>query len=320
MKVYHTAVFMGDDALRVQQTENPAANKAVHKKTIDGSCLKMNSDPVAAKRAEARKKAMKIVGDAFANELDMDNDMETKRQRVKELQKESADAKASIAGLEKRRAALRDTYGISEDSREEADLKLLEKEIRADMPGSDVEWTKEDAEKAEKIKAGGLTEYQQRSLEMLEYEKPYVSKAYDADRELQTQNRIISATRLERLKSQGMLKAQKQADATMDAASGEIISMLVDEAKEHLDTEAEEQQEKAKAEKQKQEEFEERVASAREQRKENEELTEEILEQAQDMTANKEDVNAAQQEVKNMINKMKLIGDDIMGAAVDASL
>ena len=73
-------------------------------------------------------------------------------------------------------------------------------------------------------------------------------------------------------------------------------------------------------EKEKQEEIEERIDAAKEKKKENEELTEDILEGVQEAGANASDVSAAQQEIKDMMNKMKLIEDDIKGAAVDTSV
>ena len=155
---------------------------------------------------------------------------------------------------------------------------------------------------------------------MLEFEVPYANTVYEADEQIKMENQIISATELERLKSHAMLDAGKQADAIMEEVSKEIVGMLVDEAKEHIDDEAKEREEKAKAEKEKQEEIEERIDVAKEKKKENEELTEDILEGVQEAGANASDVSAAQQEIKDMMNKMKLIEDDIKGAAVDKSV
>ena len=199
-------------------------------------------------------------------------------------------------------------------------MKLLEKEIRAKMPGSDVKLSRDEMDAIKRIKEGGLSEYQQRSLEMLEFEVPYANTAYEAAEQIKMENQIISATELERLKSHAMLDAGKQADAIMEEVSKEIVGMLVDEAKEHIDDEAKEREEKAKAEKEKQEEIEERIDAAKEKKKENEELTEDILEGVQEASANASDVSAAQQEIKDMMNKMKLIEDDIKGAAVDTSV
>ena len=84
--------------------------------------------------------------------------------------------------------------------------------------------------------------------------------------------------------------------------------------------EAEKQKEEAQAEKEKEEEIQERIDAAKEKKKENEELTEDILEGVQEASTNASDISAAQQEIKDMMNKMKLIEDDIKGAAVDKSI
>ena len=229
-------------------------------------------------------------------------------------------ANKSIKEIEDGRAALRDIYGVDSDSQEEQDLKLLEKGVRSKMPGSDITLSFDEQKKIKEIKANGLTEYQQRSIEMLESETSYITTAYEAKQEIMVENQIISATELERLKTHPMVDAQKQADAIMDEASKEIVGMLVDEAKEHIDEGAEKEKEKAEAEKEKAEELQERIDAAKEKKKENEELTEDILEGVADATETATDMNSAQQEIKDMMNKMKLIEDDIKGAAVDQSL
>ena len=320
MKVNNANIFMGDDSLRARHGEKSNTSGTANRKTINGSDLQKKFDPIAAKKEQARKRAMKIVGDAFANEQKIDDDLNARRERIKSLQKDMGDADKAISEIEDNRAALRDVYGVDEDSQEEADLKLLEKEIKAQMTGSDVHLSKDDMDAIKKIKENGLSEYQQRSLEMLEYEVSYAKTAYEANEEIKIENSIISATLLERLKSHAMVDASKEADAIMDAASDEIISMLVDEAKEHIDEEAEKQKEMAQAEKEKEEEIQERIDAAKEKKKENEELTEDILEGVQEASTNASDISAAQQEIKDMMNKMKLIEDDIKGAAVDKSI
>ena len=319
MKVQNISISMGNDihSARHNESERKDNNKI---KPIDGSALKTKLDPVAAKKEEARKKAMKIVSDAFANELKMDDDLNSRREKIKSLQKDMGDANRAIREIEDSRASLRDTYGVEEDSQEEQDLKLLEKEIRCKMPGNDVRFDKGDLDRIAELKKNGLSEYQKRSLEMLEQEVPYATTAYEAKQEIMVENQIITATELERLKTHPMVDAGKQADAIIDEASKEIVGMLVDEAKDHIDEEAEKEKEKAQAEKEKEEELQERIDAVKEKKKEEEELTEEILDEAAKATSTMTDVNAAQQEIKDMMNKMKLIEDDIKGAAVDKSL
>lgn len=319
MKVQNNSIFMGNDIQNARHSEN-ANTKGNPGKAIDGSALKAKFDPIAAKKEEAKKKAMKIVGDAFANECKIDDDLNARRDRIRTLQADRSEAKKAIKEIEDNRAALRDTYRVENDSQEEKDLKLLEKEIDAKIPGNSVSISKEESEQIAKIKERGLTEYQRRSLEMKECEVPYAVTAYEAEQDIMVENQIISAAKIERLKTHPMLDAQKQADAIMDAASEEIMGMLVDEAKEHIDEEAEEKKEAAKEKAEEKEEFEARIEKTKEERKEKEEVTEEILEGVSEASKNSTDMEAAQQEIKDMMNKMKLIEDDIKGAAVDKSL
>ena len=221
-----------------------------------------------------------------------------------------------MSEIEADRAALRGTYGVDADSAEEKELKLLEKEFRTRQKGSDVQLTKEDMEEIAKIKAKGLTEYQSRSMEMLDYEKPYLNAAYEAKQGIEEENLTISAIKRELEKNTGMLKAQDKADAIEEAASKEIMGMLVDEAKEHIDEEAKEAEEKAKEKQEKEEELQEKIDAARERRKE-EELTEDIVESAQDLNVTTANINDAQKDIKDMMNKLALVEEDMKGATVD---
>lgn len=319
MKVNHTTFFMGEDTCYIyrngEQSKNPKSAKV-----INGSAIRSMVDPVMAKKEEAKKKGLKLIGDAFYSDKKIDEDLETRRGRVASLQEELGTANKTVRELEESRAALREEYNVDPDSREESDLKLLEKEVRSHMVGSGVSLSKEEIDEISAIRKKGLTEYQQRSLEMFEAESPHVETAYKAKQEIQIENQIISATELERLKSHTMLDAKKQADAIMEEASKEVVGMLVEEATDHMDEESEEVKEKAQAEKEKQEELEAKLESAKEKKKENEELTETILEGAELVTVVEKDMEAAQEEIKDMLSKMNLIEADIKGAAVDKSL
>ena len=217
-----------------------------------------------------------------------------------------------------RRLRRKRIFSVDADSAEEKELKLLEKEFRARQKGSDVQLTKEDMEEIAKIKAKGLTEYQSRSMEMLDYEKPYLDAAYEAKQGIEEENLTISAIKRELEKNTGMLKAQDKADAIEEAASKEIMGMLVDEAKEHIDEEAKEAEEKAKEKQEKEEELQEKIDAARERRKEEEEeLTEDIVESAQDLNVTTANINDAQKDIKDMMNKLALVEEDMKGATVD---
>ena len=178
----------------------------------------------------------------------------------------------------------------------------------------------EERKELDRIKKNGLTQYQEESLAMKEDERYYAERIGKAEQEIQTHNAIITGTKLEMLKHHGMIDAQKEAEQVMEQASKDIVSMLVSEGKEHVEEELEEKREQAKAEAEKQEELQEKVDAAKERRKDQEELTEEILENAKGQTPGTTGVSAAQQEVKDMIQKMKLIEEDVKGAVVDQNL
>ncbi len=319
MKVQNNANYMGGDSHKATNTGTKNAD-ATNRHSINGSALNGIIDPIAAKRESAKKEAMKIVGDVFANTQKVDNDLQARAEHVKSLHKDLGEANRAIKDIEDDRAALRDSFGVKEDSEEEQNLKLLEKEAKSRMPGSKVTLTFEETKKINEIKANGLSEYQERSLDMLNSETPYVVTANEAERDIKIENQIISATELERLKSHPMVDAKNQAEAIMDEASKEIVGMLMDEAKDHVDGEMEKAEEKAKAKKEKAEELQERIDAAKEKKHEEEELTENILEGAAEVSANATDMNAAKQEINDMMSKMKLLEEDIKGAAVDKSI
>lgn len=319
MKIQNNSIYVGDDIQSARHGENQKPNSK-HGKTIDGKGLQAKLDPIAAKKEEAKKKAMKIVGDAFANERKLDDELGGRRQRIRDLSVENGEANREIEEYENMRLDLREQYGVDRNSQEEKDLRLLEKEMDSHRPDSQITLTEDDYKELERIKKTGLSDYQERSMEIRGYEGPAKDTIYQNNLEIRTENAVITATEIERLKTHPMVDAQKQADAIMDETSKEIVGMLVDEAKEHIDEEADKEKEKAEAEKEKVEELQERIDAAKEKKKENEELTEDILEGVADATQTSTDVNAAQQQVKDMMNKMKLIEDDIKGAAVDKSL
>ncbi len=319
MKVNNTSFFMGDGVFGTSNTperssNNPSRSSGI---SINGSSFAAQNDPIAAKREEARKKAMKIIGDAFANDRKIDEDLDTRSEHIRKLKAVQNDANKAVSEIESDRAAIRDEYGVDANSQEEKELQLLEKEFKARQKGSDVQLTKEDMEEIAKIKAKGLTEYQSRSMEMLDYEKPYLDAIYEAGQGIEEENLTIAAIKRELPKNTAMLKAQDKAEAIEDAASKEIMGMLVDEAKEHIDEEAEKEAEKAKEKKEKEEELQEKIDAVKEREKEQEKLTEEIVESAQDLTVTTSNINDAQKDIKDMMNKLALVEEDMKGAAVD---
>ena len=96
--------------------------------------------------------------------------------------------------------------------------------------------------------------------------------------------------------------------------------MAVDEAKVKLDKEAEEKREAAKEKKEEEEALEEKIEARRGERKEREERAEDLSDMQENVLVHADMVDDAQQEIKDMMNKMKLLDEDLKGAAVDKQM
>jgi chromosome segregation ATPase len=153
--------------------------------------------------------------------------------------------------------------------------------------------------------------------ELTELEE-YKKQINKMDAEIEGLNQTVSDTRVNRLKTSPMLEADKEAEEIMDSASKEILGMLFDEGKDHIDEEQEKQKEQAEALKEKKEEQEELVEKRKEEEEEAEELTEKIIRGADDVSG--KTLSDVQQELKEILDKMKLIDEDIKGAQVDEVL
>lgn len=316
MKVQNTTIFMGDDTLRAR-CRYEDAGKEQDKKNIFAGGLNKAIDPILQKKQEAQKKAMKVVSDAWAGEREIDDDLALRREKIKQYREDMGKAKDELKEIENRRAQLRDSYGVAEDSQEEQDLKLLEKEIDSKKPETGVQLTKEEYKRLAQIKAEGLSEYQQRSLELKSGGEFYEKEVNEATEKIEAENAAIRGTELERLKSQTMQKAEKSADEIMEAASDQIIGMLIEEAKDHIDEEMEEKKEAAEKAEEKKEEEEERIEERDEKKAEEEQFREQIKTSTEMMIVSEDVMDDVQKEIKKIMDEMKLLEEDIKGAAVD---
>lgn len=317
MKVNQT-IFMGDDTLRARHGQESTQNDS-NKKSIFAGGLNKAVDPILQKKQQAQKQAMKIVGDTWANDRKIDDDLDERRARIKENWEIIGKAKAELNEISKQRDELRNRYGVEEDSQEQQDLKLLEKEIDARKPGSEVRLTKEEREQIEEIKKNGLTEYQTRSLEMKKSGESYETEIDEAEKVIYTENAVIASVKLERLKKDPMVEAQRNAKEIIDAARDEILGMLIDEGKDHIDEEMEKKKEAAEKAEEKKEEQEEKTEKKDEKEAQEEQFREQIQASTELMTKSDELMDDVQRKVKKILDEMKLLEEDLKGAAVDTA-
>jgi DNA primase catalytic subunit len=158
----------------------------------------------------------------------------------------------------------------------------------------------------------GQTEYQSRSLEIYKQEDVFKKEIEESLSGIQQENSVIRGVKLERLKINPIRESTQEADIIKDAASEEIKGMLIDEAKNHIDEEKQKQQENVEKNKKAAEEDAKKTEKNQEKWEDNVEL-ENIIE----LSSIKKDI---QTEIEDMIDKMNLLKEDILGVVVDTNI
>lgn len=239
---------------------------------INGANLNLGGDLVAQKRKDAMNKAMETINKTFNKDIERDKELAGRQDRIDELKRMIRDAHNSIKDADKKLADLKEEYGIEDDSDEQKELELLMKRVDSERDNLGVKLTDEDIAKLDEIDKRGLTEYQQRAVQAYEPKSIQKSLIKDYEKELNKEIKSLQAAKLDDLKSAPMIESRKQADDILQAASKEIISTLIDEAKEKIEEKAEEEKEKAEEAKEEQERLEELINK----KKEEKDITEEI--------------------------------------------
>lgn len=318
MKVQNTTIFMGDNT-RNERHNGVAPEDRSGQKNLFAGNLRNQFDPIAKRQQEAKKQVMKIIGDARESDRKLEDDLTERRNKIKGYQETIKQANDELKAIDENRKAIKDSYGIKDDSQEEMDLKLLEKERLALKPDSDVRLTKEEQEQLERIYAQGLTEYQKHSMQLLNNGSVYEKEIADAKKGIEIENYGIRATKEAMLKSQTMLKAEKAADEAMEAARDDIIGMLRDEAKDHIDEEMEEKKEAAQEKAEKEKEEKEKIEKQKEDKEEKEEFADQVAASTQLVVEAENAMDDVQREIKKIMDEMKLLEEDLKGSAVDTS-
>lgn len=327
------------------QTQEKTAEKGQEKvaeqqrkSVIFAGDLPLHKDSITLRRQQAQKKAMEFVQNAWSADRKTDQSIEEYRVLAEEQRKELKLNKDKIAECDTRKENLREGYGVAKDSQEQKDLELLE---RLHYPGNG-EFTEEEYERLKELKSEPLTEYQQRCLEIEGEKAVFNDRARKAESGIMAYDGAVRSIKQERLKFHKMTDAQNNAEKLMEETGKEIVGMLWDEAKDHVDETYEEQREEAKEKAEEKEEQEEKVEDIREEKELIEERIETIKEDSheaeetrkeQERDARDEaellktmadagmDVAGAgagvQAEIKDMLHKMKLIEADIKGIKVD---
>ena len=316
-------VFSGDtrDIAQGEKANEKNASEANRKTIYAGNLLTdfPLRDRIQQRKAQAQERALKIVGDAWDGDRKMDAEIGRSKDRLKELLSDYKGVQDAMRDCREQSEALREEYHIDPDSQEQKDLELLNKAYGAQShPWIGMQLTEEEEERVAQLQAGGMSEYMSRGMELNRQLWEYASAAYDPQKEIVTENAVIRGIRDERRKHHTMVDAQADADEALKAARDEILGMVIEEAKDHIDEEQENREEEAEEIKEEREEQEELL----EERKENEEELEDLMEDMpiDEMADLKSTQEQIRQEVQNVVNKMHLVTEDIKGAMVDTNL
>lgn len=334
--------------LMVHQNTNAQARKdarghgSSQKKGMKNGSINMNElngnmDTVLKRKQRAQARAMKVINDTWMGDRKIQWGIDESKARIQEYQNTASEEIDAIMSLREKKTALMEEYGVEEGSGERD--ALLEKQQQSlEDPG--VVMTD-----AEKERLAQLNEYEERVREIDGEVERHQIEVNRAESGIMGENAGIRAVRLENLKHHAMLDAQQEAAKINEAASKEAMGMLIGEGQEHVQEELEEKKEEAEKKAEEKEEQEEKIEERKEEKEklqekieikqeENrdvEEIKEEqrenareqadIIEDAQIYSTNQSNLpSKVQTEIKAMLQKMKLLEEDIKGAKIDDTL
>lgn len=203
-------------------------------------------DSITMRKVQGQKDAIKTLVNQLTSDKKIDDDIESRRQHMRALDDEISVYQNEVEVIEGTKQKVKESFGISDDSEEQKNLELIEKQIESRKPNSAVVLS--DAEKEKLAQIGPQTEYQTEMLAYDSIESEWKSRIESAKKEKMGENGIIKAIKKELLKVHPMIDAQGEAEEIKKEANSEVIAMMIDEAKNHID-EKQDEIEKAAEEK-----------------------------------------------------------------------
>ncbi|MCM1570233.1 MAG: hypothetical protein NC081_12440 [Roseburia sp.] len=248
---------------------------------------------VEQKKSQAQRKAMKLVLDAWEGDRKSLQSIDDTRAVKEEKIAELSEYKAQLKNLAEQEEALQKQYGEADDSQKE--------------------------------------ELEQAILDLQSQTKEIQGMAQQTQGHLVGLTESIMDSRIERLKSNEILKAEKLGEGIKEAADREIMGLLTKDGMEHINEELQEKVEQAKEAGEKKEEEQEKLDETRkerelqkEQQEENwrQELEAKIEQQKEpaDITETQDDmitVEEAQREIQKILLENHMLEEDLKGIEID---
>lgn len=293
------ALLRGTFASTNQKANKEKEANEDRKSIFAGDTNFMLQNQIGQKKAKAQRDALRRIVDVFEADMKIDQTLKNSALHKEELAEQVKQYDAEINKLTQAQQELKEEYGITDDSEEEQNLNLIRKSL-----SDPFSVTEEDMEMLEKM--GPLTDYQRASLELDAAKEVWQNLKDDAIAAHKGESSKIQGINLERLKSDPMVGAQKEAQAIKDAARDSIITMLREEAKEKID-----------------EKF--GTTSETQGKKDEEEETDDVDKKKKaDSKALTEDLTAEQQDIlkrlKKFVKSQGILREDILGLKIDEML
>lgn len=282
------------------------------KSTIYAGDLGVRQDSITIKKKQAQKQAMKVLGDVFESEKEKDQSMDDMETKIQELRDENLGYYKEMSQIDSVREQRMEACGVTADSMEQQDLELLRKERDMEKPGAHITLTEDEWQRLSEIHETGISDYQREMLELDEREEIDREKISKNENNMKEIRSALIDTQIERLKTHPMVDASKEAEEILQAANKEIYGELINEGRKHIEEKIEEDKKKAEERAEKKEE-EEKKEAKREERKE---LQEEMIEKASYNSSK----SKMDKEMEEILDDLKLIKEDLKGAAVDENI
>jgi len=190
--------------------------------------LNLNQDIIAARKINGQKQAIRTILGTFTKELNMDCNMDELRKKQDSIRADMSVYYDKLNSVQKMKDEIRKGYGVSESSEEEKDVNLIIK----GMYNSD---SLTDDEKQRLKEIGPLTDYQKEILECSKMENFWSRNLQKAQETVNSISWSVNSIQLERDKIHPVLDAKEAAEKILEAASQEVVGLLVEESKEKID-------------------------------------------------------------------------------------
>lgn len=274
---------------------------------------------IAQKRRLYVKQGNKMIQDADNAEKKIDQSLEDARGRMDEKSNLMGEYNQKIKDIDQQIDQLKEQFGVEDDSQEQKDLEILRKFQNSLSGISSEDLTEEEMERLGQM--GETTDYQKAVLALSKTRNYYSMEAEKAQNAISAESKAIRQVKIDRLKQHGMVDAQKSKEELMDAASKEIMGMMVQDAKNTIEEKAQEVQEAAEKREEEKEEQEEKVEAVREDKEQIEAQVEanreNVKEMTEQVTKSQEITSDLQSEIEQLMEEEKMLMEDLKGMIVN---